>query len=179
MADVRRRSPFKGHTVRLPGASAPYKDDDVTDVDPAPPAEVSAQEVTDETGIEIVLVREEALPKKVRTPWRAVEVWTKNRIYGMDAKLHCIEVIDRATGRTDSNHPILGGHLGGGRRRGGRGATFTTPLPLPGTEAMFMRARKQAYTSVVERVVVRVRALRCRTTATWEQVVERAPDDEP
>jgi hypothetical protein len=189
MADPRRRSPFKGLTVRMPGAptkpsSVPppyYKDDDITDVDAAPPTDASnraeAGERDAETGIEVVLVREEAIPKRVRTPWRAVEVWTKNRVYGMDATLNCIEVIDRATGKLDPDHPILGGRLGGGRRRTGRGATFTTPLPLPGTEAMFMRAKKQAYTSAVERVLVRVRALRVRSTTTWDQLALGGDDD--
>jgi hypothetical protein len=188
MADARRRSPFKGQTVRLPGAPVPrpasapppYKDDEQTDVDAMPPTHLSNRaELTErdfETGIEIVLVREDAIPKRVRTPWRAVEVWTKNRVYGMDAALICIEVVDRATGKVDPEHPILGGRLGGGRKRSGRGATFTTPLPLPGTEAMFMRAKKQAYTSAVERVLVRVRALRVRANATWDDVLDASDD---
>ena len=187
MADARRRSPFKGHTVRLPGAPKPpsappppYNDDDVTDVDPIPLTDASNRaehgELDAETGIEIVLVREEAIPRRVRTPWRAVEVWTKNRVYAMDATLNCVEVIDRATGKVDPEHPILGGRLGGGRKRSGRGATFTTPLPLPGTEAMFMRAKKQAYTSAVERVLIRVRALRVRANASWEQVLDDDAD---
>jgi hypothetical protein len=90
----------------------------------------------------------------------------------MDASFICFEVVDRKTGKLDSAHPIVGGKLGGGRKRSGRGATYTHPLPLPGTEAMFLRAKKQGYTSPVERVIVRVRALRVRNSATWEQVIE-------
>jgi hypothetical protein len=129
-------------------------------------------------GVEFIVLREDALPKKERTPWHAYEVWTKNRVYAMDATLVCIQVTDRATGKVDPNHPILGGRLGGGRKRTGRGATFTMPLPLPGTEAMFLRSRKQAYTSAVERVLVRVRALRVRSTVTWEQVLDMGQDDD-
>ena len=175
---------MKGLTVRLPGAPPrppAFRDDEPTDVDALPPTDVSNRaEPANEgkTTIEVVVVREEALPKKERGPWHAIEVWTKNRVYAMDASLLCVEVTDRATGKVDPNHPILGGRLGGGRKRTGRGATFTMPLPVPGTEAMFMRARKQAYTSAVERVLLRIRALRVRSTVTWEQVLDLPPDDD-
>ena len=137
MADARKRSPFKGLTLRLPGTAPAAKDTDptplaveedlVTDVDAMPPTDISNRgEPTHrdaESGIEIVLVREDATPRRTRLPWRALEVWTKNRVYGMDSSFNCIEVVDRATGKLDPHHPILGGRLGGGRKRGGRGQT--------------------------------------------------------
>ena len=192
MADPRgrARSPFKGLTVRLPGAQPTtvtppsfvppdFADTDTT-IDTAPLTDMSnrgeSTQRDDESGIEIALVREDATPRRARTPWRAIEVWTKNRVYGMDSSFICIEVVDRASGKLDPNHPILGGRLGGGRRRGTKGQMLSHPLPLPGTEAMFLRNKKQGYTSIVERVILRVRALRVRSNVTWEQVLD-ADDD--
>src|SRR5512140_25932 len=189
MADPRRRSPFKGLTMRLPSAatqppSAPapsyvppdFADDTETDIAAGPVTDLSnrgeATQNDEDSGIEIAIVREDATPRRARAPWRAIEVWTKNRVYGMDSSFVCIEVVDRATGKLDLAHPILGGRLGGGRKRGTKGQTLTHPLPLPGTEAMFLRAKKQGYTSIVERVIVRVRALRVRNNVTWEQVLD-------
>ncbi len=172
--------------MRLPSAKPPsipapsyvppdFADTD-NDLDTAPVTDLSNRgehtENDDESKIEIAIVREDATPRRARSPWRAIEVWTKNRVYGMDSSFICIEVVDRATGKLDPNHPILGGRLGGGRRRGTKGQTLTHPLPLPGTEAMFLRAKKQGYTSSVERVILRVRALRVRNTVTWEQVLD-------
>jgi hypothetical protein len=188
MADPRRKSPFKGLTMRLPSAGPPpsstapsfvppdFADVTETDMDVGPPTDMSnrgeSTQREEESGIEIALVREDATPRRARAPWRAIEVWTKNRVYGMDSSFICIEVVDRASGKLDPNHPILGGRLGGGRKRGTKGQTLTHPLPVPGTEAMFLRAKKQGYTSVVERVILRVRALRVRNSVTWDQVLD-------
>ena len=40
------------------------------------------------------------------------ELWTKNRVYNLDATMSCIEVIDLASGRTDKKHTLLGAQLG-------------------------------------------------------------------
>jgi len=191
MADVRKKTPYKGLTLKLTGHPVPVTvppppptgpiEDEITDVDALMPADVPERTEPardDETGIEVIVVREDATPRRARQAWRAIEVWTKNRVYGMDSSFICIEVVDRQSGRLDSAHPILGGKLGGGRRRSGKGAIYTHPLPIPGTEAMFMRARKQGYTSTVERVIIRIRALRVRNSATWEQVVEENQKDD-
>src|ERR1700733_12130961 len=104
MADARKRSPFKGLTLKLPGTAPAAKEthptplvaeeDVLTDVDAMPPTDISNRgEPTHrdaESGIEIVLVREDATPRKTRLPWRALEVWTKNRVYGMDSSFNCI-----------------------------------------------------------------------------------------
>ncbi len=196
MVDARRRSPFKGLTLKLPRGTVPPPPDSlpaapydetitlVDAVDTPPRTDLSNRgEPTfrdDTSGLEIAFVREDVSAKGSRSIWRAVEVWTKNRVYGMDSSYICFEVIDRATGQLDPTHAILGGKLGGGRRRTGKGATFTHPLPVPGTEAMFLRAKKQGYTSPVERVVLRIHAVRVRHSQVWENVVEvgREDDDE-
>jgi hypothetical protein len=190
MADARKRpSHNKGHTLKMPAVAdarrlvqpppadaSPTMDtlrdeprvESQRDTDPVPPTDISNRGEltlrTDESGIEISMVREEASARRVRQPWRAVEVWTKNRVYGMDSSFTCIEVVDRDTGKEDPDHPYLGGKLGGGRTITGRGANFTHPLPLPGNEAMFLRDKKQGFTSVVERVVLRIRELRVKNS---------------
>lgn len=167
-------------TVRLPSAppsGAPgFGDRTEVDAEAAPPTDLSNRgESTKrdaESGIEIALVHEDATPRRAPAPWRAVEIWTKNRVYGMDSSFVCVEVVDRATGKLDPGHPILGGRLGGGRGRNGKGLTLVHPLPLPGTEAMFLRGKKQGYTSIIERVILRVRALRLRSSVTWDEILD-------
>ena len=45
------------------------------------------------------------------TPYRALEVWTRNRLYLIDSNLVCVEVIDRKTGQPDRKHSVLGTRL--------------------------------------------------------------------
>ncbi|MBI4954910.1 MAG: hypothetical protein HY908_23005 [Myxococcales bacterium] len=114
-----------------------------------------------EPSVEIATVYERRSGSWDPVPWRAVEVWTRNRIYGLDAQLTCIEVIDRISGRAEHNHVMLGARLSGGQRRDGSVVSISQPFPVPGTDAVFKHqpARKGAFgrTSRVERVVVRVR----------------------
>lgn len=126
--------------------------------------------------IELLVVDETQLPGAERRVWRAAEIWTKRRVYGLDSTFKCFEIIDRATGRPEGTHDMLGARLGGGRLRERDTVRFAYPLPLPGMDAMFMKGKKHGYTSAVERMIVRVRVL--HTSAddqppSWEEIQSR------
>jgi hypothetical protein len=127
-------------------------------------------------GIELVVIDERQVAGGERRPWRAAEVWTKRRVYGLDSTFRCVEILDRETGRPELSHEMLGARLGGGRMRDRDGVRFSYPLPLPGMEAMFSKGKKHGYTSAVERMIVRVRVL--HTTAdelapSWDDIASR------
>jgi hypothetical protein len=127
-------------------------------------------------GLEIAVVDEHQRPTGERKPWRAAEVWTKRRVYGLDSMFRCIEILDRESGRPEVGHPLLGARLGGGRLRERDTVRFSYPLPLPGMEAMFTKDDKHAYTSAVERMIVRVRVLHTSSheaPPTWEEIASR------
>jgi hypothetical protein len=127
-------------------------------------------------GVELLVVDETQLPGTEKRVWRAAEVWTKRRVYGLDSTFKCFEILDRSTGRPEAGHDMLGARLGGGRLREKDTVRFSYPLPLPGMEAMFMRGRKHGYTSAVERMIVRVRVLHTSTDEvqpSWEEIASR------
>jgi hypothetical protein len=126
-------------------------------------------------GVEVVVVRERMLPRAKRGPWRAFEVWTKNRIYGVDTALRCTVVLDRRTGQVDAESTVGGLRLGGGRLRSGGITRVSYPFPLVGMEATFTDGRKQVYTSRVERFVVRIRDVQTKgenEPQTWEEIIQ-------
>ena len=111
--------------------------------------------------------------------WRAVEVWTVHRAYALDASLCCIDVLDRASGTTQSDHPIMGATLVGGQVRGPGGAIeqVSHPFPRRGATAVFTRAMGQrlsySETSPVTRVALRLRVVDVSSGAkppTWEEI---------
>lgn len=127
-------------------------------------------------GIELVVVEEHTVAGGERRPWRAAEVWTKRRIYGLDSTFRCVEILDRATGRPEPTHEMLGARLGGGRMREKDTVRFSYPLPLPGMEAMFSKGKKHGYTSAVEKMIVRIRVLHTSAdelTPSWEDIASR------
>ena len=91
------------------------------------------------------------------------EIWTRNTIYLCDVAFVCVEVRDRATGRPEARHAVLGAKLLGGHKRYAKTLHLVRPLPLPGTQAVFLRNNvrrdAQAYTSAVERVVFNYHAV--------------------
>jgi hypothetical protein len=132
--------------------------------------------------VELFVVDESQLPGGERRPWRAAEVWTKRRIYGLDSTFRCIEILDRATGRPEPGHEMLGARLGGGRQREKNSVKFSYPLPLPGMEAMFSRNKKHGYTSAVERIIVRIRVLHTSpddAAPTWDEIASRWSEPPP
>jgi len=133
-------------------------------------------------GIELVVVEEQQTAGGERRPWRAAEVWTKRRVYGLDSTFRCVDVLDRETGRPEPGHEMLGARLGGGRLRQRDKVRFSYPLPLPGMEAMFSKGKKHGYTSVIERMVVRVRVLQTsgdEVAPSWEDIASRWSDVPP
>jgi hypothetical protein len=133
-------------------------------------------------GIELVVVDERHGVGGERRPWRAAEVWTKRRVYGLDSTFRCVEILDRETGRPELTHEMLGARLGGGRRRDQDTVKFSYPLPLPGMEAMFTKGKKHGYTSAVERMIVRVRVLHTsadEAAPSWDDIASRWSDLPP
>lgn len=147
-----------------------------------PPPPPSSTSIVPSEGIELVIVEETQLAGGERKAWRAAEVWTKRRVYGLDSTFKCVEIVDRETGKPEATHDMLGARLGGGRRRDNDKVRFSYPLPLPGMEAMFMKSKKHGYTSPVERMIVRVRVLVTsadEAAPSWEEIASRWSEPPP
>lgn len=134
------------------------------------------------SSVEVEDVLEVGSPSLLTGPWRAVEIWTQNRVYGIDATMRCREVIDRASGDKAPRHATLGARLLGGQLRAddGRIVEVSHPLPRVGAAAVFSsgmgRRVRVSETSPVTRVVFRQRvvqmdgpAVSCRAVS-WEDV---------
>jgi hypothetical protein len=111
-----------------------------------------------------------------------VEVWTKNRIYRVDASLKCIAVVVRDTGEPDTETRLIGAHLSGGESRRSEEDVIDLfyPLPVPGCVAVFNDTTKyrkvMGHTTRVERVVLRVHKTRVRggeADESWDSVTGR------
>ncbi len=131
------------------------------------------------TSIELEDVREVGTPALLAGPWRAVEIWTQNRIYGLDASMVCTEVTDRTTGQAAPDHPALTARLVGGQRReeDGRIREVSHPLPGIGAAAVFARDLGKrmhvSETSAVTRVVFRQRVVELADGAlSWEELAK-------
>ncbi len=132
--------------------------------------------------IELFVIDETQLPGSERKPWRAAEIWTKRRVYGLDSSFKCFEILARETGRLEAGHELVGARLGGGRLREVDTVRFSYPYPLPGMEAIFMKGKKHGYTSPVERMIVRVRVLHTaagETLPTWDEIASRWSEPPP
>lgn len=133
------------------------------------------EEASHETGIFVTVLRARLEDVDGRpSKWRAFEVWTRNRVYGLDPQFECIEVLDRRSGQVEPNNKVIGFKLGGGRLRDDTGVRYSYPFPLAGMEGMFARDARQVYTSRIERFVVRIRDLKARNDSrptSWEDVL--------
>lgn len=169
------RSSNKGNTLPL-GHTAPksvpipIRDEIGEDWGDAPPVSQGPPR----PDIEVRIIRDDTADHG-RMPWRAFEVWTKNHLYGFDSGLYCIDVVDRVAGKRVTQHAMLGAKLGGGRWLGDRSRAICYPLPLPGTVALTMHKGKQSETSLVERVVMRIRVVATPEgpSETWEDIAQK------
>lgn len=128
-------------------------------------------------GIELEYVQEAGTPALLTGPWRAIEIWTQNRIYGCDSTFTLRHVLDRATGEVDAEHPALGARLLGGQVRDDDGKIISVSHPLPGRGASAFFADRRgkrlivSETSPVTRVLFRQRIVAVGDTVPeWEDV---------
>jgi hypothetical protein len=128
--------------------------------------------------VEVQVIHERSAGRP--SEWRAVEIWTSNRIYAVDGHMRCIAVLDRGTGHPDDKHSFLGARLMGGEHKDGDGnMAFSHPLPTPGHEAVFQSASptrgRYGHTSPVERVILRIRVTHASLDAeesdgVWDEI---------
>jgi hypothetical protein len=136
-----------------------------------PPDEHADDDAVAEVSVEVVVIPEKPRPHNPR--WRAFEVWTRNRVYGLDANLVCFVTLDRKSKQIDKNPSIKGFKLGGGRSRVGNSTKIAYPFPVIGMEAMFTDGKRRIHTSKTERFVIRIRELSLRVeddTTSWEDL---------
>ena len=150
--------------------------------DPSAPPVASASKPVGPPPIEVEYIREPDGSSVPSGPVTLLEIWTRNRIYHCDVKMICIAVVDRATGRTDPQHPLFGARLTGGERSSkvSQAVELVYPLPVPGTEAVFRQegSRRGQFgkTSVIERIVMRISKVRVgakETEPSWEELTGR------
>ena len=96
-----------------------------------------------------------------------LEIWTKNRIYRVDASMICLEVLDRGSGKPDADIRLVGSHLSGGqaRRPDDDIVDLYYPFPVPGCSAFFSDKNTMKVlgrTSAIERVVLKLHKMRVR-----------------
>lgn len=128
--------------------------------------------------VEVELVHEVKIPPTVDRPWRMLEVWTENSIYGVDSTMRCIEVMSAATRQPIAGHALLGARLVGGQFvENDRVTHLSHPFPRPGTEAVFEQTHKDvanfSHTSAVTRVVLRLRHLTIdagTSPPSWDEI---------
>ncbi len=157
------------------GFGDPYDTVPIPSLGPLP--DVSSTAPTSPGPIEVELIHEQGGPTLLAGPWRAFEIWTQNRIYGVDATMRCREVVERSTGEPVKTHPILGQRLLGGQLRDsdGRIREVSHPLPAVGSMAVFAaglgKRLRVSETSRVTRVVVRQRVVDVNgATPRWEDL---------
>lgn len=144
----------------------------------ARPSAAPADRFAKAPAVEIELVHEVRVPPTVDRPWRMLEVWTQNTIYGVDANMRCIEVLAASTRQPVGDHGLLGARLVGGQFVENERVTHLShPFPRPGTEAVFEKTHKGvssfSHTSPVTRVVLRMRHLTIdagTTAPSWDEI---------
>jgi hypothetical protein len=156
-------SPIAGADVVVP-SPPPTPREERTEREHRPSIPLAAP-TTSSPDLELEEISERGSPSLLGEPWCAVEIWTQNRIYGVDGTLVCRFVRDRRTQASQSDHPVLGARLLGGQRRDAEGRITHVAHPFPRRDmaAVFatgMGSRlRVSETSSVTRVVVRQRVV--------------------
>ena len=127
-------------------------------------------------------MHERKTPPYVDRPWHMLEIWTQNRVYGIDSTMRCVDVIDQGTQRPVPNHGLLGARLVGGQHQEGEKVHLSHPFPRPGTEAVFEQAAGKlssfSHSSTVTRVILRLRMITIGPggqVPTWDEIVGDVP----
>jgi hypothetical protein len=132
--------------------------------------------------VEVECVDQSGQEMQQSESWPLFEIWTRNRVYHIDTTLVCVAVVTRATGAVEPTHPLRGARLTGGERRhkDSHHVDVYLPLPAPGSEAVFRsdagpQPGRFTKTSVVERVVLRLRGVRIAAPPgqPWDALVGR------
>jgi hypothetical protein len=141
------------------------------------PAAISGSKRSSTPAVDIDLVYEKRSAPLPDSPWTFLEIWTRNTIYALDARLTCVDVIDQGSKRSLNDHPLRNARLVGGQMREGEAMELSHPFPRPGSEAVFEQAQGRhvrfSQTSTVTRVVMRLRVLTVtpdQLLPTWEEV---------
>ena len=129
--------------------------------------------------IEVEFIQQRGGASVPQSMWGMLDIYTHNRVYRINAQLVCIQVFDRATGKTHANHAMLGARMGGGQRRDKRRVEISDPIPVPGMDVVFKQpgdGGKFGQTSRVERVVLRVRVSAWKTGEAepdWQEITSQ------
>ncbi len=133
--------------------------------------------------LHVEVVHVQGAASLVEGTWRAVEIWTRNRIYALDQSLVCIDVVDQGTRKSSPDHPFIGARLVGGQRRDGSHNELSHPFPVPGSEAVFERYSgkrpRLSQTSTVTRVVLRMRIINVAPDyldQAWDEITGSHPN---
>lgn len=177
----------RGYASPRPDPAPPPQDPsgpEVTQVDavtpPADEAPLGARGRKPPIHVEVVHVQGAA--SLIEGTWRAVEIWTRNRVYALDQGLVCIDVVDQGTRKSTPEHPFIGARLVGGQRRDGTHNELSHPFPVPGSEAVFERYSgkrpRLSQTSTVTRVVLRMRIINVAPDyldQAWDEITGSHP----
>ena len=153
-----------------------FEEHELTNPEHGPPAAAPALD------IEVALVHEKGVSSRPGQ-WRAFEIWTAKSVYAIDGQMLCFGVMDRKSGHADERHAFLGARLMGGERKEDGALSFSHPLPVPGSDAIFQikGAAKSptrgrfGHTSPVEKVVVRIRVTHAPLESgdkLWEEITQ-------
>jgi hypothetical protein len=126
--------------------------------------------------VEINVIHEHGPAPRRSKLTEAVEVWTRNHVYILDATLRCVEV--RKAGADEVvESGFVGSRLVGGQLNTSDATELSYPFPRPGAVGVFEvekgRARQFHHTSPVKRVVLRLSILTVTTNRvlpTWEEI---------
>ena len=108
-------------------------------------------------------------------PHAVFEIWSMRRIYSVDLSMRCFRVFCRKTNEYEPRNPCIGARLVGGQRKLEGKLEVSFPCPKPGLEGVFEigNSHEHITTSLVERVVFRIRIVQVFDDPPWEEISSR------